>query len=247
MVNTRVQASKPARDVTSSDQDHAAGARKVGDSTCNSLYSDLQERRLEEEEASQKIHTAGQHSSSGGLARSKLSKARDGASRVVRSIGDSSRPVIRHPKERTELRTFLNSKRSSNAAQARSKTEKIWNRVFKDNEHTMDLDRSPFTAKILNRHIEARRVPRLIKKIKLSSCISPLIYGDFFRHLAHKNPQTFREVESIAKAYAAQAQRRPMRLSVPSRLNSLALPRLRERGSITAATTPAESTTGLNH
>ncbi|GMG98303.1 hypothetical protein Nepgr_000143 [Nepenthes gracilis] len=39
--------------------------------------------------------------------------------------------------------------------------------------------------------------------MKLGSFISALTFGDFFKHLAHKNPQTFREAESITRVYAA--------------------------------------------
>ncbi|GMH19400.1 hypothetical protein Nepgr_021241 [Nepenthes gracilis] len=51
--------------------------------------------------------------------------------------------------------------------------------------------------------VEARRIPRITEEMKLGSFISTLTYRDFFKHLAHKNPQTFREVETITRAYAA--------------------------------------------
>ncbi|GMH24044.1 hypothetical protein Nepgr_025887 [Nepenthes gracilis] len=51
--------------------------------------------------------------------------------------------------------------------------------------------------------VEARWIPQLTEEIKLGSFISELAHGEFFRHLAHKNLQTFQEVESITKAYAA--------------------------------------------
>ncbi|GMH03647.1 hypothetical protein Nepgr_005486 [Nepenthes gracilis] len=57
---------------------------------------------------------------------------------------------MRYAVERTELRTYLNSKRSGNVSLVEAKVEKIWNCVFKDDQHTADLERSPFTAKILN-------------------------------------------------------------------------------------------------
>ncbi|GMH21488.1 hypothetical protein Nepgr_023330 [Nepenthes gracilis] len=50
---------------------------------------------------------------------------------------------------------------------------------------------------------EARRIPRIIKEMKLGSFISALTFGDFFKHLDHKNPQRFRKAESITRAYIA--------------------------------------------
>ncbi|GMH21577.1 hypothetical protein Nepgr_023419 [Nepenthes gracilis] len=37
--------------------------------------------------------------------------------------------------------------------------------------------------------------------MKLGNFISVLTYGDFFKYLVYKNPQTFREVKSITQAY----------------------------------------------
>ncbi|GMH16047.1 hypothetical protein Nepgr_017888 [Nepenthes gracilis] len=207
----------------------------------------------------------------------------EGTSGTIRSIGGNSRTATGHSKEGTELRTYLNYKRSAIVARANLRLEKIWNRIFKDDEYAIDLDRSPFIVEILNRpmptkfkmvpldsydgstnlidHLDyfrthlsvqglkdptmyrcfplalkgdtciwfhhlplnsirsfreltdlflaqytssqVRRIPRLTEEIKLGSFISPLMYGNFFRHLAHKNLQTFREAESITRAYAA--------------------------------------------
>ena len=66
---------------------------------------------------------------------------------------------------------------------------------------------------------EARRIPRITEEMKLGSFISALTYGDFFKHLAHKNPLTFREAESITRAYAAAEEaneaKRPERADQP--------------------------------
>ncbi|GMH15492.1 hypothetical protein Nepgr_017333 [Nepenthes gracilis] len=65
MVNTRVQASEPAKDVTSSDQDHAIGERTAGAFTCSNPYSGLQDRRLEEEKAVHEDQDLRRHSREG--------------------------------------------------------------------------------------------------------------------------------------------------------------------------------------
>ncbi|GMH13282.1 hypothetical protein Nepgr_015123 [Nepenthes gracilis] len=55
--------------------------------------------------------------------------------------------------------------------------------------------------------------------MKLDSFISTLTHGDFFRHLVYKNPQTFREMKSIVRAYAAIEEandtKRPERTKQP--------------------------------
>ncbi|GMH21462.1 hypothetical protein Nepgr_023304 [Nepenthes gracilis] len=54
--------------------------------------------------------------------------------------------------------------------------------------------------------IEARKIPMLTDEVKLNSFISTLGPGDFFKHLVHKDPQTFREIQSIIQAYIVTKQ-----------------------------------------
>ncbi|GMH25727.1 hypothetical protein Nepgr_027570 [Nepenthes gracilis] len=179
--------------------------------------------------------------------------------------------------------------RSANAILAYQRLEKIWNRVFKDDERTANIDRSSFTTEILNHPMLAKfKMPARLLQWECGLCrpsrllpypsgstgagrrshvlllpphtkrghthwfhnlpldsirsfqelvdiflsqyassrreekqpwhlshikqkrgenpqsfISALAHEEFFRHLAHKNSQTFQEVEAITKAYAA--------------------------------------------
>ncbi|GMH26975.1 hypothetical protein Nepgr_028818 [Nepenthes gracilis] len=84
------------------------------------------------------------------------------ASRTARSARGSSQPAAGPSGEKTELRAYLNPKRSANAARADSQVDKIWNRVFQDEERAIDLDRSPFTAEILIRPLPTKfKIPSL--------------------------------------------------------------------------------------
>ncbi|GMH15079.1 hypothetical protein Nepgr_016920 [Nepenthes gracilis] len=73
------------------------------------------------------------------------------ASKIARSTGGSSRPAAEPASDKTELRDYLNSKRLANIACTDPRVDKIWNCVFQEEEHAIDLDRSPFTAEILSR------------------------------------------------------------------------------------------------
>ncbi|GMH09059.1 hypothetical protein Nepgr_010899 [Nepenthes gracilis] len=66
---------------------------------------------------------------------------------------------------------------------------------------------------------EARRIPRLTNEVKLNTFIANLEPGRVFKHLAHTNPQTFREVEVTARAYVAAEEaneaKKPARVNPP--------------------------------
>ncbi|GMH25136.1 hypothetical protein Nepgr_026979 [Nepenthes gracilis] len=52
----------------------------------------------------------------------------EGASRIVRFIGGSSWPATSYSRKRIELRIYLNSKRSANAARANPKESRVQGR-----------------------------------------------------------------------------------------------------------------------
>ncbi|GMH23140.1 hypothetical protein Nepgr_024983 [Nepenthes gracilis] len=99
-------------------------------------------------------------------------------------------------------------------ASSRRKEKQLW--------HLSHIKQKPREnpRRFLDRFVaEARRIPRIIEEIKLGSFISAFTYGDFFKHLAHKNPHTFRKAESITRAYAATEEaneaKRPERADQP--------------------------------
>ncbi|GMH01944.1 hypothetical protein Nepgr_003783 [Nepenthes gracilis] len=74
--------------------------------------------------------------------------------------------------------------------------------------------------RFLDRFItEARRIPHLSDELKLNAFVATLAAGDFFKHLSHQRPQTFREAETIARAYItaeeANEAKRPERADRP--------------------------------
>ncbi|GMH21487.1 hypothetical protein Nepgr_023329 [Nepenthes gracilis] len=193
MVNTRAQASDPARDTANPDQDHAVDvlvngatgevpppyfqqlveggqrkkkpAKRPGKTGNNlaptSSHVPGQNRPMERSESTSTTESPERRNP-------RYSRAEDHhavqeqASRTARSTGGSSRPVTEPARNKTELSDYLNSKRSANVARTDPRVDKIWNRVFQEEERTVDLDRSPFTAEILSRPLPTKfKMPSL--------------------------------------------------------------------------------------
>ncbi|GMH03889.1 hypothetical protein Nepgr_005728 [Nepenthes gracilis] len=157
----------------------------------------------------------------------------EGTSRTVRSTGGRSQPATGHSKEETELRTYLNSKRSAITAQADPNLEKIWNRMFKDDEHAINLDRSPFTAEILNRPMRTKfKMPPLdsydgsinpvdhldhfhthlsqqgLEDLVMCRCFLLTLKGDariWFHHLPSDSIRSFKELTDLFLAQCASS------------------------------------------
>ncbi|GMH09581.1 hypothetical protein Nepgr_011422 [Nepenthes gracilis] len=163
MVNNKTQVSGPARGAATPDQDYSTVSTLTSRREGQKKKISKKTRRLGNTQALEASHAQSRPRVEGRLdnrtpeespkrrnpryfwAKTKH-QAQEGVFRIVRSTGGSSRSTIRHAEKRTELRTYLNSKRIGNTACTNSRVKKILNRVFKDNEHTIDLDRSPFTA-----------------------------------------------------------------------------------------------------
>ncbi|GMH08786.1 hypothetical protein Nepgr_010626 [Nepenthes gracilis] len=203
MVNTRAQASDPARDVISLDQNHIASTLVNGTTggaptpffqqlmeqmrTNNRLLRILCSRLEQTLQAAPAAAVPAPATIKGeSLERRnpRYSRAENGntvqerAYRAARSAEGSSLPDSRPSRDKTELRAYLNSKRSANAARADPRVDKIWKRVFQDDERAIDLDKFPFTAEILNRPLPT--------KFKMSSLDSydgssdPINHLDYF-------------------------------------------------------------------
>ncbi|GMH01891.1 hypothetical protein Nepgr_003730 [Nepenthes gracilis] len=88
--------------------------------------------------------------------------------------------------------------------QADPRLEKIWNCVFKDDEHTANIDRSPFTAEILNRPMpicgeEFLKWPKPLKKAEGGNLSK---YCGFYRSPGYstENYKTLqREIEELIR------------------------------------------------
>ncbi|GMG98302.1 hypothetical protein Nepgr_000142 [Nepenthes gracilis] len=121
---------------------HAERATTTGGSTSSHSRSCHQKGWLEEEEAGQEAQKGWRQPGSSILPRSWPEQAY-GTLRDSRLAAEPAR-------DKTELRDYLNSIRSANVARIDPRVDKIWNRVFQEEERAIDLDRSPFTAEILS-------------------------------------------------------------------------------------------------
>ncbi|GMH24846.1 hypothetical protein Nepgr_026689 [Nepenthes gracilis] len=67
---------------------------------------------------------------------------------------------------------------------------------------------------------EACRIPQLFDEMKLNAIIATFSVREFFKHLAHQYPKTFREAEAIARAYIstkeANETKRPKCVDCPT-------------------------------